>query len=214
MEFTLVYLFSPEAIIEYGGITLLLLIIFAETGLFFGFFLPGDSLLFVAGILCDTKYISMPVWLLIILVILAAVLGTTTGYGFGYWAKQYLDHRKENLFYRKYYLEVTEKFYQQHGMYAFILARFLPLVRTFTPILAGIVRIDFKSFFLFNVIGAAVWTVSMVLAGRWIGNSFPAMTEHLEIIITGMIFLSALPIALSWWRYRKNVVKGRSQWNN
>lgn len=202
-------LFHPESIITYGGVSLLLLIIFAETGLFFGFFLPGDSLLFVAGILSDTKYIDMPVWLLIVLVIIATVLGTTVGYGFGCVAKGYLDQRKENFFYRKSYLAVTERLYQKHGMSTFILGRFIPVVRTFIPILAGIVRIDFSKFFIYNVVGAAVWAISLVYAGYWLGNRVPAIAEHLEFIILGMILLSALPIAVSWLRYGGFLSKGK-----
>ena len=202
-------LFHPESIITYGGVSLLLLIIFAETGLFFGFFLPGDSLLFVAGILSDTKYIDMPVWLLIVLVIIATVLGTTVGYGFGCVAKGYLDQRKENFFYGKSYLAVTERLYQKHGMSTFILGRFIPVVRTFIPILAGIVRIDFSKFFIYNVVGAAVWAISLVYAGYWLGNRVPAIAEHLEFIILGMILLSALPIAVSWLRYGGFLSKGK-----
>jgi membrane-associated protein len=202
---TLLFLFRPEAIIEYGGLALLLLIIFAETGLFFGFFLPGDSLLFVAGILCDTKYIALPVWLLIGLVIIAAVLGTTVGYGFGHWAKRYLDNRKENFFYRRRYMDVTQQFYHRYGMYSFVLGRFLPVVRTFVPILAGVVRVDFRNFFFFNVIGAVAWAAPVILAGYWLGGRFPSITEHLDIIIAGMFLVSGLPIVLSWWRYKRSL---------
>ncbi|HZI23815.1 MAG TPA: VTT domain-containing protein, partial [Chryseolinea sp.] len=125
---------NPEALIQYGGLVLLLLIIFAETGIFFGFFLPGDSLLFAAGLLSESEYLDTPVTVLIVLLIAAAVLGTTVGYGVGRWAKNYLEHRADNFFYRKKYIEMTEAFYQRHGMMAFVLGRFLPIVRTFVPI--------------------------------------------------------------------------------
>ena len=129
-------LVNPEALIQYGGLVLLLLIIFAETGVFFGFFLPGDSLLFAAGLLAESPYLDTPVTILIILLIAAAVSGTCVGYAVGRWAKSYLQHRKDNFFYRKKYIELTESFYQRHGMMAFVLGRFLPIVRTFVPILA------------------------------------------------------------------------------
>src|SRR4051812_36846824 len=113
-------LFNPESIITYGGLALLLIVVFAENGLFFGFFLPGDSLLFVAGLLCET-HLELPIWLLVVLLITAAFLGTLTGYGFGKLAKNYLTNKKENLFYKKKYLTVTEDFYAKHGLKAFVL---------------------------------------------------------------------------------------------
>jgi membrane-associated protein len=134
---------NPENIIQYGGLSLLLLIIFAETGVFFGFFLPGDSLLFVAGLLCDTEYLDTPVGLLIILLIIAAVSGSTVGYLTGRWAGNYLANKKDSIFFKRKYLDMTQAFYLKHGMMAFVLGRFLPVVRTFVTILAGMVKIDF-----------------------------------------------------------------------
>lgn len=207
MDVLLIDLFRPETIIEYGGLALLLFIVFAETGLFFGFFLPGDSLLFVAGLLSDSPYLSMPIGILILLVITAAVCGTTVGYGFGYWAEGYLKNRKENFFYKKKYLEITQNFYTRYGMMAFIIGRFLPIVRTFVPILAGIVKIDFTKFFIYNLAGAAIWVTSMIMAGYWLGNAFPLITDHLDIIIVGMILVSSLPVIISWRKHRKSIVK-------
>lgn len=203
MEIFLADFFRPETIIEYGGIALLLFVIFAETGLFFGFFLPGDSLLFVAGILCGSPYLPTPIWWLIILIIVAATSGTSAGYGFGYWAKSYLSQRKENFFYRKKYLEVTERFYQRYGMMTFIIGRFLPVVRTFVPILAGIVRVKFSHFLLYNFLGAAIWIIPLTMGGYWLGNLFPEIVHHLDLIIVGMILLSGIPIVLSWNKHRK-----------
>ncbi len=200
--FLFVDLFNPEEIIKWGGLALLLFIIFAETGLFFGFFLPGDSLLFIAGILSDTEYLSINVWLLILLLVICAVAGTCVGYAFGRWAEKYLKRRKENFFYKKKYMDMAQDFYSRYGMMAFILGRFLPIVRTFVPILAGMVRIDFGKFFFFNVVGAAIWIVVMVLSGYLLGNMFPAITEHLEIIVAGMVLLTAIPLIISWSRNR------------
>jgi membrane-associated protein len=201
--------FRPETIIEYGGITLLLFIIFAETGLFFGFFLPGDSLLFVAGILSNSPFLPVPLWLLLVLVLAAAVSGTCVGYGFGYWAKDYLSRRKENFFYRKKYLEMTKHFYRRYGMMAFIVGRFLPVIRTFVPILAGIVRIEFRKFFLYNLLGAILWVVPMIMAGYWLGNSFPGIVHQLDLIIAGMILLTSIPIIVSWVRLRRPLIKSK-----
>jgi membrane-associated protein len=196
-------LVNPEALIQYGGLVLLLLIIFAETGLFFGFFLPGDSLLFAAGLLAESPYLDTPVTILIILLVIAAVTGTTVGYGVGRWAKNYLENRRENFFYRKKYIELTEAFYQRHGMMAFVLGRFLPIVRTFVPILAGMTHIDFKKFLIYNILGASVWVVTMVMAGHLLGNAFPNLIEYLEYIVFGMILLTAIPLVVSFFRRKK-----------
>lgn len=198
-------LFQPEAIIKFGGLTLLLLIVFAETGLFFGFFLPGDSLLFVAGLLSNSPHINLPVWLLIVLVVIAAVSGTAVGYGFGYWAKDYLYRRKENFFYKKKYLDITREVYQRHGMLTFVVGRFLPIVRTFIPILAGISKINFRKFMIYNFIGAAIWVVTMVMAGNLFGKAFPNLINYLEIIIAAMILVTAVPVVITWINHRKRL---------
>lgn len=200
-------LINPEALIQYGGLVLLLAIIFAETGVFFGFFLPGDSLLFAAGLLAESPYLDTPVTMLMVLLITAAVAGTCVGYAFGRWAKSYLEHRTENFFYRKKYIEITEAFYQRHGMMAFVLGRFLPIVRTFVPILAGMTHINFKKFFIFNVLGATVWVVVMVMAGHLLGNAFPNLIEYLEYIVFGMILLTAIPLIISFFRGKRNNVQ-------
>jgi membrane-associated protein len=197
-------LVNPEALIQYGGLVLLLLIIFAETGIFFGFFLPGDSLLFAAGLLAESPYLDTPVTILVILLIIAAVSGTTVGYGVGRWAKNYLENRRESFFYRKKYIELTEAFYQRHGMMAFVLGRFLPIVRTFVPILAGMTHIDFTKFLLYNILGATIWVVTMVMAGHLLGNAFPNLIEYLEYIVFGMILVTAIPLIISWFRNKRN----------
>lgn len=205
MTFTMLVfdLLNPEMIIRYGGLVLLLVIIFAETGLFFGFFLPGDSLLFLAGLLSDSEYINKPVGLVIVLLIIAAVAGTCVGYFFGHWAEGYLRNRKEGFFFKKKYLEMARDFYQRHGMMAFVAGRFLPIIRTFVPILAGMVRIEFKKFLIFNILGAVLWIVSLVMAGHWLGNLFPGLIEHIEIIVVAMIVLTAIPVIVSYRRQRK-----------
>jgi membrane-associated protein len=199
--------FNPETIIQFGGIGLLLLIIFAETGVFFGFFLPGDSLLFVAGLLADTEYLDIPVALLIILLIIAAVSGSFVGYLTGKWAGFYLLNRKDSFFFKKKYIDITQAFYQRHGMMAFILGRFLPVVRTFVTILAGMAKIDFGKFLIFNFLGASIWIITMVLAGHFLGRIFPNITSYLELIIVGMILVSAVPVIVTWFRNRNLLAK-------
>jgi membrane-associated protein len=199
--------FNPEHLIQVGGLTLLLAIIFAETGVFFGFFLPGDSLLFVAGLLCDTEYLDINVGLLIVLLIIAAVSGSTVGYLTGRWAGKFLKNRPDSIFFKKKYLDVTEAFYQKHGMMAFILGRFLPIVRTFVTIIAGMVKIDMPKFVFFNFLGATIWIVVMVLSGHFLGRIFPGITTYLEVIVVGMILVSAIPVAITYFKNRKLLAK-------
>lgn len=198
---------NPENIIQYGGLGLLLMIIFAETGVFFGFFLPGDSLLFVAGLLSDTEYLDINVTFLIILLIIAAVAGSTVGYLTGRWAGGYLANKKDGLFFKKKYLDITEAFYLKHGMMAFIIGRFLPVVRTFVTILAGMVKIDMTKFVIFNFLGAAIWIMTMVLAGHFLGRLFPGITSYLEIIVIGMVLISAIPVIITYLKNRKLLAK-------
>ncbi len=195
--------FSPEEIIRFGGITLLLLIVFCETGVFFGFFLPGDSLLFTAGLLTNHHIIDMPVWELILLVSIAAVAGSTVGYMSGRWAHGYLSKRKENFFYKKEYMDMTRALYRKYGAMAFIIGRFLPVVRTFVTIMSGMVRIDFKIFFIFNVIGVGIWVIVMVMTGYMLGNVFPNILDYLEYIVIALIVLTAIPIILQFRKHRQ-----------
>jgi membrane-associated protein len=204
--FVLLESFNPENIIQYGGLSLLLLIIFAETGVFFGFFLPGDSLLFVAGLMSE-EVLEINVVLLIVVTIIAAVSGSTVGYLTGRWAGNYLANKKDSLFFKKKYLDVTQAFYQKHGMMAFILGRFLPVVRTFVTIIAGMVKIDFKKFVFYNFLGASLWIVTMVLAGYFLGRIFPNLSDHLELIVVGMIILSAIPVITTYIKNRKLLAK-------
>lgn len=194
--------FSPEEIIRFGGITLLLLIVFCETGVFFGFFLPGDSLLFTAGLLTNHRILDIPVWELILLVSIAAIAGSTVGYISGRWAHGYLSKRKENFFYKKEYMDMTRALYKKYGAMAFIIGRFLPVVRTFVTIMSGMVRIDFKIFFIFNVIGVGIWVIVMVMTGYMLGNIFPDILDYLEIIVIALIVLTAIPIVLQFRKHR------------
>ncbi len=202
MDISILDFFNPQNIIQYGGLALLLFIIFAETGLFFGFFLPGDSLLFVAGLLSTSKSIDQPVGLLIILLVIAAFSGTTVGYYFGAWAKRYFKPKDENLFYKPRYIEMARDFYRRYGMMAFIVGRFLPIVRTFVPILAGIVKIEVKKFLFYNLLGAMLWISTLVMAGHWLGNMFPTLIDNVEIIIVTLIIVTAIPVIMSYRRHR------------
>jgi membrane-associated protein len=199
--------FNPEYIIQYGGLSLLLIIIFAETGVFFGFFLPGDSLLFIAGLLSDSEYLDINVGFMIMLLIIAAVSGSTVGYLTGRWAGRFLANRPDSIFFKKKYLDITQAFYQKHGMMAFILGRFLPIVRTFVTIIAGMVKIDMPKFVFFNFLGASIWIVVMVLSGHFLGKVFPQITMYLEVIVIGMILVSAIPVIITYFKNRKLLAK-------
>ncbi len=193
---------NPETIIQYGGLGLLLFVIFAETGLFFGFFLPGDSLLFIAGLLSGSKYLPIGVAVMIPVLIIAALAGSTVGYFTGKWAGVYLETKEDNLFFKKRYIEMTREFYRKHGKMALILGRFLPIIRTFVTILAGMARISFSEFFLFNIVGAVSWIMLMVLAGHWLGNIFPQLSDYLEIIVLVIVGISVIPVIMVWMRGR------------
>lgn len=186
-------LVNPESIIRYGGIYLLLFVVFAETGLFIGFFLPGDSLLFTAGLLCATGIISMNPVLLIALIILAAVTGNMVGYSFGKTVGPLLFKRKSGILFRQDHLVMAHEFYNKHGRKTIILSRFLPIVRTFAPIIAGIVKLEYNKFFIFSLAGAILWVNSLVLTGYFMGKYVPKTKEYLEYIVIFLIVITAIP---------------------
>jgi len=197
--------FNPEALLHFGGVTLLLIIVFAESGLFLGFFLPGDSLLFVAGLMADSKYLSPPVLVIWLLLIVAAVAGAQIGFWFGKSTGNYLEKRKESILYKRKYLEATRDFYAKYGNSALILGRFLPIVRTFIPILAGMVKMDFKKFAILNIIGASLWVSVMFFLGYGLGNLFPTISEHIELIVVFFILVTTVPVWITMRRQANKV---------
>lgn len=196
---------DPESIIKYGGLALLLFVIFAETGLFIGFFLPGDNLIFIAGLLCATKpelmNVSFPV--LLILMIAAAIIGNMVGFWFGKKAGDTLYSRKDSFFFRKSHLETTRVYYEKHGGKTLILGRFIPIIRTFAPILAGVIKIDFKKFMLYNVIGAVLWIGGIGSIAFYLGKKFPQVENYLGYIFVGLIVLTAIPVLTTYLKSRK-----------
>ena len=205
-------LINPEFYIKYGGLWLLLFIIFAETGLFIGFFLPGDSLLFVAGIysanlaaqVISTDSEGVDLFLLWLLVSAAGVLGNYVGYWFGKKSGPYLYERKDTFVFKKKYLLQATEFYQRYGGWAIVAARFVPIIRTFAPIVAGVVKMDRKKFTYFNVVGCFAWVASMLLAGhflnRWVMNEFGIdIKEHLELIVIAIVLVSTLPVIIKFF---------------
>lgn len=188
---------DPNSIIEYGGLWLLLFVIFAETGLLVGFFLPGDNLILLAGILCKAKpelmHVSYPV--MVTLMIVAAVAGNTAGYWFGRKAGEKLYARKDSWLFKQKQIDITKAYYQKYGgNMTLVLARFLPVVRTFAPIIAGVIRIDFMKFMFFNLLGAVAWVVSLTATGYFLVQVFPQATDYMGYIFIALIILTALPI--------------------
>lgn len=188
---------NPESIINYGGLWLLLFVIFAETGLLVGFFLPGDNLILLAGIVSKAKpeLLKVDFVILVPLMIIAAVLGNIVGYWFGRKAGDRLYNRRESFFFRKRHVEVTRKYYNKFGgNLTLVIARFLPVVRTFAPVLAGVIQIDFPRFMLFNIIGALAWIISLSSIGYFLVQIFPSITDYLGYIFIALIIITAIPI--------------------
>ncbi len=201
MEQTLEFvktLLNPQSIIHYGGLALLLFIVFAETGLFFGFFLPGDSLLFVAGLMCGTPIFDVNIYLLVSTVIIAGILGNFVGYYFGKKTGPVLFRKDDSFFFKKKHVKAAEEFYNRYGGTAIVLGRFIPIIRTFVPIMAGVVNLDFKKFVLYNILGCIAWVVSMVLSGYFLGRLFPSLQNNLEYIVITIILISMIPVVLTY----------------
>jgi membrane-associated protein len=188
--------------IAHGGLFVLLFIIFAETGLFAGFFLPGDSLLFVAGIYANdlgASFFGAHYLVAMLAVAAAAIIGNLVGYWFGYKSGPFLYERKDTFFFKKKHLETARDFFEKKGSMAIILGRFLPFVRTFAPIVAGIVKMPFRKFVFDSIVGAVAWVFSMMLAGKFLHKFFLEkysidLTKHIEIIALGIIVVTTGPV--------------------
>lgn len=195
--------FQPENIIRYGGLIFLLTVVFIENGLFFGFFLPGDSLMFTAGLLCATGVLDHPFALVITSIFITAVLGNIVGYFFGARAGRSLYTRKDTFFFRKSHIQTAEQFYNQYGMRTLIIGRFLPVVRTFAPIVAGIIKMPLGTFMLANIAGAAAWVGSLVTIGYYLGKVWPDAEKYLGWIILALILITAIPVIRTYLSAKK-----------
>lgn len=208
-QFHWTQLFQPQFYIEHGGLWLILFVVYAETGLFAGFFLPGDSLLFVAGIystnianeFIPTGNEYLDILQLMILISIAGILGNATGYWFGKRVGHTMHEWKDNFFFKKRFLTQAHEFYEKHGGGAIIIARFIPIVRTFAPIVGGIVEMDKKKFVFFNIIGSVAWVSSMLISGhflqKWILSQFGFdLKLHLEVIVLGIVLVTTAPVII------------------
>ncbi|HET7119322.1 MAG TPA: VTT domain-containing protein [Hanamia sp.] len=201
-------LLNPQFYIEHGGLWMIIFIIFAETGLFAGFFLPGDALLFVTGIYSNSIVSSalfqsnnewVDLGILWLLITIAGILGNFVGYWFGYKSGPFLYERKDTVLFKKKHLVQAHEFYERNGGVAIILARFVPFVRTFAPIVAGIVKMDAKKFSFYNIIGCVLWVGSMLFGGHFLQKLVEKefnfdLKQHLEVIIVGIIIVTTFPV--------------------
>jgi membrane-associated protein len=195
------YLFKlsdAQQIVHKGGFYLILFVVFAETGLFFGFFLPGDYLLFLAGMFVATGKLDVSILVMVLGLIAVAFLGNFVGYWFGFTTGPILYRRKDTFFFKKKYLKAAEDYYHKQGAFALIFGRFVPIVRTFAPIFAGIVKLDIKRFAFYNFVGAVLWISSLTLLGYFLGKQFETEIEkYLGYIIFGFIFITTIPLILT-----------------
>jgi Uncharacterized membrane-associated protein len=201
---------NPDWIVAHGGLYLLLFIVFAETGILIGFFLPGDPILFIAGIIIANLTLG-PVDSILTLLYWIALISTAgiLGNFVGYWCGKYFGHRllkmKDNWLFKKEYIHKAQEFYDQRGGAAIILARFLPAVRTFAPIVAGIVEMDFKKFALFNILGGILWVGSLVTLGYLLGEN-EWVQHNLEYVIMGIVIAATAPVVIKMLTGRKKRV--------
>lgn len=207
------HLTNPEWIMANGGLYIVVLIVFIETGFPFGFFLPGDSLLFIAGMVIanamspfSTPVLNLAFWVFLISV--AGIIGNFVGYWLGRKSDKLLFQRKDNFFFKKKYLVQAKEFYDKKGGGAIVLARFLPVVRTFAPIVAGIVKMNPARFMVYNVTGSLLWAATLVSAGFLLGEN-EWVKHNLEIIIIGIVVVTTAPVLLKMIssKFKKNKVK-------
>jgi membrane-associated protein len=189
-----------DQLISWGGLTVLTIIVFSETGLLVGFFLPGDSLLVTAGVIAARGHLDITT--MIIVLCIAAIVGDAVGYSLGYKIGPKIFAREDSMFFKKSHLVKTKEFYEKYGGKTIIIARFVPIIRTFAPFIAGVAEMNYARFALYNITGGIGWIVSMCMTGYYIGNKFP-----LKIVIPIVIFISILPIiyelAKAWFEKKK-----------
>ncbi len=192
---------DPNLIIQTVGLAGLLFIIFAESGLFFGFFFPGDSLLFTAGLLASQGYLN--IYILLPGVLICAVLGDNAGYFFGKKIGPKIFTKEDSLFFNKKYAYRAKEFYEKHGNKTIILARFIPVVRTFAPIVAGVGSMKYSNFLKYNIMGALLWSVGVVSAGFILGATIPNIDKYLLPIILGIMATSFIPVFYQIFKPKK-----------
>ena len=197
---------SPERLVA-AGVVVLMLVIFAETGLLVGFFLPGDSLLFTAGLLVAQDVFDISIWLLIVLLPLAAVAGDQVGYTIGRVSGPRVFNRPDSRLFQQEYVDKSYAYFERYGGRTIVLARFVPIVRTFAPVVAGVSRMSRRVFTTYNVVGAVVWAAGVPLLGFYLGQ-IQWVADNLEKVLLGIVFLSVLPILVEGLRARRTYRRG------
>jgi membrane-associated protein len=193
--------YTLDAVVRWGGYALLVAIVFTETGLLVGFFLPGDSLLITAGLVAATGVLN--IWWMNVLLIAAAVLGDSTGYAIGRRMGPRLFTREKSLLFNPKHVERTRRFYARHGAKTIVIARFVPIVRTFAPVVAGVGEMEYRRFVTYNVVGGVAWVVTMTWAGYLLGQVIPDISRHIHVIVVVVIILSVIPIVIEVLRERR-----------
>ena len=193
--------YSLDALVRWGGYVLLFAIVFVETGLLVGFFLPGDSLLITAGLVAATG--ALNIWWVNVLLIVAAVTGDSTGYAIGRRIGPRLFTRDKSLLFNPKHVERTRRFYARYGAKTIVIARFVPIVRTFAPVVAGVGEMEYRRFVTYNIVGGAGWVVSMTWAGYFLGQVIPDINRHIHIVVVVVIVLSVIPIIVEILRERR-----------
>ena len=197
------YILNSEEIIRTGGLIVIILIVFAENGLFFAFFLPGDYLVFLAGVFCGTRLLDVPIATLLTSMIAAAILGSLVGYLFGRFFGEWLENRRESFFFKKKNIETTRKYFDKYGSRTLIISRFLPIVRTFAPILAGFVRMPWPSFMTYNVVGGGIWILLLTGGGYLFGERFPWIVDYVHYIILFFLAITTFTVIKGYFNARK-----------
>ena len=201
------FLTDVRGLVQAGGYIALAIIVFTETGLMFGFFLPGDSLLVTAGLFAAKG--DLNIVFLIVLLSTCAILGDALGYYIGWKLGPALFRKEDSLLFKKKHLVATHDFYEKHGGKTIIIARFVPVIRTFAPVVAGMANMSYRRFALFNIVGGIGWVVSMTMLGYLLVTIFPATEKHIEKVIIIVIFLSILPGIIEWWRQKRKSARER-----
>lgn len=199
------YLLNSEELIRTGGLVLITLIIFAENGLFFAFFLPGDYLVFLAGVFCALKILDVPIFLLLVCLFLAAIVGSLTGYLTGRFFGDRIQNRPDSMFFKKQHIDTTRKYFDKYGSRTLVISRFLPVVRTFAPILAGLVRMNFGGFMVFNVLGAGLWIFGLTGGGYYFGEKFPWIIDYVHYIIFFFLGITTFTVVKGYFNAKKEI---------
>jgi membrane-associated protein len=193
-------------LIRWGGYAVLVAIVFTETGLLVGFFLPGDSLLITAGLVAAAG--GLDIWILSFSLSLAAIVGDSVGYAIGYRTGPRIFRKEESRWFSRKHLIRTREFYERHGGKTIVLARFIPIIRTFAPVVAGVGQMGYRRFLFYNVFGGIGWVVSLTWAGYLLGQAIPNIDRHVHFVIGIVVFLSVLPIGVEWWKARSRAKRG------